>query len=37
MQDKLYNFAAQHGYITKKTAEEFKSGRLKTDLKLAVV
>ncbi len=37
MQEKLYNFAVHHGYITKKTAAEFKSGKLKTDIALAIV
>jgi RNA polymerase sigma-70 factor (ECF subfamily) len=35
MQEKLYGFAVQHGYITKKTAEAFKPRIVKANLKLA--
>jgi len=37
MQDKLYSFAVTHGYITKKTAAEFKPSKVKQPLNLATV
>ncbi|MBP6672813.1 MAG: sigma-70 family RNA polymerase sigma factor [Bacteroidetes bacterium] len=37
MQEKLYSFAVKHGYITKKTAEEFAPRMAKGNLKLAAV
>jgi RNA polymerase sigma factor (sigma-70 family) len=37
MQDKLYSFAVTHGYITKKTAAEFKRSKVKQPLNLATV
>jgi RNA polymerase sigma factor (sigma-70 family) len=37
MQEKLYSFAVKHGYITKKTAEEFRPIMAKAGLKLAAV
>jgi RNA polymerase sigma-70 factor (ECF subfamily) len=37
MQEKLYSFAVKHGYITKKTAEEFAPLMAKGNLKLAAI
>ncbi len=37
MQEKLYSFAVKNGYITKKTAEDFRPRMAKENLKLAVV
>lgn len=37
MQEKLYDFAVQHGYITKKTAQQYKPMMLKPQIHLAAV
>lgn len=37
MQEKLYSFAVQHGYITKKSSKEFKSKKIHQPLNLATV
>lgn len=35
MQEKLYHFAVSHGYITKKSAEQYRPKQQKANLKLA--